>query len=1118
MDKSNRPIESSREFLSRFDDFARDYRRNHKLRRVYWTLTVVLGVLAGIAAVDFLIELQYPVRASLSALLLTAAAVGTIVGVHRLARTATNLAIAAQIEDSFPELGQAVRTAVQYRDEPASAGASPSLLAAMQSDLSARTAVLPLDRALNRSRARRAAVSLGAAAAIILAVLAISWQWRIAAQRAMFSDKPFTTLNVEPGDAQVEEGSSLRIAATMEGRLRPAVLMTRPADAGDADWLARDLLPEQEVRRDDSSVQYEISLANVEEPLEYRLVAGPYSSPPHQVSVQRLLTVESTRVEVTPPEYAGAKPAVFNEGNFRGLEGSRVRFEATLDQPVREATLELTPLGGRADDNAAATQTTPLRVDGRKLTGEFELSQDAVYSVAGRGVSGARLRDNRFRIRVLKDQLPRVAFRQPDFEDEVHSLAEVKLVAHVIDDFGLTKAGILFRVNNGREYPLATLPAASSKAAGGHAANRIAILEAVLPLEDLAVTPRDSISYYAYAEDNAPSGRRRIETEVRFLDIRPFRRIVHVPQQDGGGIGGGGGRPLASLDQLIRRERWLLNQSLRLDRAGERRERINVDEVDDAMRLQDDTAELTRELGDAAAEAEAQLGVTEDRISDLFYAAEQSMMRAIDALSVSKFETSHLQQVDAAASLVAARNAIEFIIGQGGGGGVAFKKLFRLNEELLRRMRNRGNPSRRMEDASRQLRSLARREERVAKDLQELEQLSAVSNAGADSTSAPIDERSDRAHEIDDEQSRISQEVEDVDKIVQGLETVTEKIRSRSSASVEAARAVSAELDRMSWNDAAAAARRASRKFHELARNIEGVAPNEPAGRLAAARDVAASVALELRDVGAGLTIAHGAALDSSASLKPAASRAPKAEADVAQPSPEELLQSAETINDILDSIVTTFAARQDDVVPRLRQVLEASEVGSDATLIEQIETSLLADRWTDASLAAETAGERYDQLSQRLDALYASLVEPRIAQLQAFERRALDLQSQMTQLTSTAQVNRWRQTVAGFVTDLESAKITIAAVDELRQILQQKVSTSSQGAEDEAWTSGTDGLLRPPTSNVTAVDDTVREIQRYLYELAFGRIDAERPDAAPPQYLDLVRRYLQRISEGDGG
>src|SRR5262249_2367636 len=156
------------------------------------------------------------------------------------------------------------------------------------------------------------------------------------------------------------------------------------------------------------------------------------------------------------------------------------------------------------------------------------------------------LRDNRNRIRVLKDLLPRIAFRQPDYDDEVHSLAEVKLVAHITDDFGLTKAGIVFRVNNGREYPLATLPAPEPNAGGESATQRTADLEAVLPLEDLAVTPRDSISYFAYAEDNAPGEKRRIESEVRFLDIRPFRRIIHIPQQDGGGIGGGGGRPLAS--------------------------------------------------------------------------------------------------------------------------------------------------------------------------------------------------------------------------------------------------------------------------------------------------------------------------------------------------------------------------------------------------------------------------------------------------------------------------------------------------------------------------------------------------------------------------------------------
>jgi hypothetical protein len=42
------------------------------------------------------------------------------------------------------------------------------------------------------------------------------------------------------------------------------------------------------------------------------------------------------------------------------------------------------------------------------------------------------------------------------------------------------------------------------------------------------LTPQQSVTYYAFAEDNYPGGSRRTETDLRFVDIRPFKRIYKV--------------------------------------------------------------------------------------------------------------------------------------------------------------------------------------------------------------------------------------------------------------------------------------------------------------------------------------------------------------------------------------------------------------------------------------------------------------------------------------------------------------------------------------------------------------------------------------------------------------
>jgi len=50
----------------------------------------------------------------------------------------------------------------------------------------------------------------------------------------------------------------------------------------------------------------------------------------------------------------------------------------------------------------------------------------------------------------------------------------------------------------------------------------------MLLLEEHELTPTDSITYYAFAEDGFPDGPRRTVTDLRFIDVRPFKRIYKV--------------------------------------------------------------------------------------------------------------------------------------------------------------------------------------------------------------------------------------------------------------------------------------------------------------------------------------------------------------------------------------------------------------------------------------------------------------------------------------------------------------------------------------------------------------------------------------------------------------
>jgi hypothetical protein len=408
-------------------------------------------------------------------------------------------------------------------------------------------------------------------------------------------------------------------------------------------------------------------------------------------------------------------------------------------------------------------------VAGHTLTGEIVLTQDVLYQVSGSAEDGSQVRKNRYRIRVREDRPPRVAFDEPRGETEVHSLAEMIMRARANDDYGLVRAGIVFQINNGQEYPLIVRDIENEAAGDAEPSDgqeRITTrlqLEKLLPLEHFELTQKDSITYYAFAEDNPPGGPRRVQTDLQFIDIRPFRRLYRsVEGGRGGGGGGGGGPQLASLEELISRERFVLNRTLRLTRSSEPGQRGNLDDVDQIIPMQQVTAELTRELADAVAEFEKEEGITEERVSDLFYSAEQSMLGAMDSLTVANFDTAALQEQDAVRYLVEGRNAVEIAIGNAGGGGLS--RLFQANRRLLQKLRRPKSDVEKANEAARMLRNLAEREEEVSDTLAAMLRESMPSeDPSADTEAQPGDRRQRR--EVEKKQLDISLDAERVDEV-----------------------------------------------------------------------------------------------------------------------------------------------------------------------------------------------------------------------------------------------------------------------------------------------------------------------------------------------------------------
>ncbi|MBI3861502.1 MAG: hypothetical protein HY290_06370, partial [Planctomycetia bacterium] len=343
---------------------------------------------------------------------------------------------------------------------------------------------------------------------------------------------------------------------------------------------------------------------------------------------------------------------------------------------------------------------------------------------------------------------------------EVHTLAEVLMRLRARDDFGLTKAGIVFQVNNEEEHTLLkqdfeeALAEAEKEAANGKLPppRTQAVLEKLLPLEHFELTARDSVTYYAFAEDNFPGGARRAESDLRFIDIRPFRRQYKLADPADPGMPMGG-KPLPELDELIARERHLLNRTMQLARRAKAAEAAgsalppdDLGVVDSLIEFQQKVATLTHDLAEALQERNI-------AGNDLLFQAEDSMLAAVDSLTAGKYDTAVLQEKDALHYLIEGRNTLTIAIARKSQRTQAEIRAFqRMQMQKLRKPKNEDDA----EEVASRLRELADQEEFVYESLTGLKLDEEMPGSGGGGGSGKPKKNSEKPPESADDPKQVA--------------------------------------------------------------------------------------------------------------------------------------------------------------------------------------------------------------------------------------------------------------------------------------------------------------------------------------------------------------------------
>ena len=170
------------------------------------------------------------------------------------------------------------------------------------------------------------------------------------------------------------------------------------------------------------------------------------------------------------------------------------------------------------------------------------------------------------------------------------------------DDFGLTKVGIVYQIGDG---PKETLRLDENPD------QPVSLTSlATLYLEEHELNYQDAIVYYAFAEDNYPSGPHRVTSELQFVNIRPFKRnfVAGKPMDPGKSI---------TLEMLIGKQRTNLQHTF--GQCGESKADARV--AKRIAKAERSLAKMTKDFADALAERVGRVPCLEQAVEAMQSAA-----------------------------------------------------------------------------------------------------------------------------------------------------------------------------------------------------------------------------------------------------------------------------------------------------------------------------------------------------------------------------------------------------------------------------------------------------------------------------------------------------------------
>jgi hypothetical protein len=420
---------------------------------------------------------------------------------------------------------------------------------------------------------------------------------------------PSAAMTVEPGNADIERGTSCLVTVRFRGELPSRVLLSQSTASGSESV--------SELKRSLKDPIFSGRLAHIEADTTYRIETEGRTSEIFTLKVFDYPALVRSDAVVDPPAYAGqSKKTIEDTRRVTVPDGTKLTWLCRLNKLDVKATL--------IDESGGTIDLKSTDEDALLAAAEVEINANRKWKLQLIDRDGRRAKhDEVFQANVILNQPPTIKNKSGDLT--VSAVEEVDVSASIREDFGLLRSGIVYQLGDGalKQVVLTKKTSDATTQTLHKSLLRESTVSHRLDFEALKAEPDQLLSYFFWAEDLDRGGNlRRVDGEMFFGEVRPFDEIFREGQSSAGPTSPSRSPQGQQADELAELQKKILSGTWNLLRSTAAK--IPDDDVQILIDSQNDALSKTEPLSEE---------LRDDTSKQHLAASQKAMQQAADELS-----------------------------------------------------------------------------------------------------------------------------------------------------------------------------------------------------------------------------------------------------------------------------------------------------------------------------------------------------------------------------------------------------------------------------------------------------------------------------------------------------